>query len=178
MLWWWKVFYRSLPFSGSAVQPEKHAQVLLGVNFSVECLWVSNQIQLVHARVVVFQVDVPPGHRVLPLALCFVVNFGVAVDDRTEFEFVLWSGGFQFIGRALFRQHGVGSGCVACLAPATHCWLVECVVQVVVRGRNAERGSWGRTARGAGHGRYRYVTGVAVLDLFKTSMYATKCFFV
>jgi hypothetical protein len=32
---------------------------------------------------------------------------------------------------------------VACLAPATHCWLVECVVQFVVRGRNAEqRGSW------------------------------------
>jgi len=47
-----------------------------------------------------------------------------------------------------------------------------------VSGRNAERGSWGGTARGAGHGRYRYVTGVAVLDLFKTSMYATKCFFV
>ena len=156
---WWKVFYRSLPFPGSAVQPKKHAQVLLGVIFSVECLWESNQFQLVHARVVVFRVDVPPGHRVLPLALCFVVNFGVAVDDRTEFEFVLWSGGFQFIGRALFRQHGVGSGCVACLAPATHCWLVECVVQVGC--------AWQKCR-----------TCVAVLDLFKTSMYATKCFFV
>jgi hypothetical protein len=56
--------------------------------------------------------------------------------------------------------------------------LLDDAAMMQVSGRNAERGSWGGAARGAGHGRYRYVTGVAVLDLFKTSMYATKCFFV
>ena len=172
---WWKIFYRSPPFPGFSVQPKKHTQVLLRVIFSKECSWVSDQIKFIHARVVVFRVDVPPGHRVLPLALCFVVNFGVAIDDCTEVEFVLWfSGGFQFVGRVLFRQHGVGTWCVACFASATHCCgKVDCVV------RRSCWGDWGGTARGAGRRWYHYITDVAVFDLFnQTSMYKTKCFCV
>lgn len=160
---WWKIFYRSLPFPGFSVQPKKHPQVLLGVIFSVECSWVSDQIKFIHARVVVFRVDVPPGHRVLPLALCFVVNFGVAIDDRTKVEFV----------RVLFRQHGVGTWCVACFASATHCCgKVDCVVRT--RARSCW-GNWGGTARGAGRRWYHYITDVAVFDLFnQTSMYEKR----